>query len=128
MLNSCRDVSQRAARTITIAERNNWLRDIALNHLTLGRAALYAAVLQGAPLRQGDACGESLDNAVDGLRRAGEQQYLPLGLLTRAWLRCLAGDPAGAQADLAEARRLIDNHGYGRRNEELEDTEAALRS
>lgn len=29
-------------------------------------------------------------------------------------------------ADLAEARRLIEKHGYGRRKEELEDAEAAL--
>ena len=30
------------------------------------------------------------------------------------------------QHDLAEARRLIEKHGYGRRKEELEDAEAAL--
>jgi hypothetical protein len=29
------------------------------------------------------------------------------------------------QHDLAEARRLIEKHGYGRRTEELEDAEAA---
>jgi hypothetical protein len=29
------------------------------------------------------------------------------------------------QADLAEARRLIEKHGYGRRKEELEDAEKA---
>ena len=28
--------------------------------------------------------------------------------------------------DLAEARRLIEKHGYGRRKEELEDAEAAI--
>jgi hypothetical protein len=31
-----------------------------------------------------------------------------------------------AQHDLAEARRLIEKHGYLRRKEELEDTEAAI--
>jgi hypothetical protein len=31
------------------------------------------------------------------------------------------------QADLAEARRLIEKHGYWRRKEELEDAEQALR-
>ncbi len=31
------------------------------------------------------------------------------------------------QHDLAEARRLIEKHGYWRRKEELEDAEAALR-
>jgi hypothetical protein len=32
------------------------------------------------------------------------------------------------QADLAEARRLIEKHGYWRRKEELEDAEAAARA
>ena len=31
-----------------------------------------------------------------------------------------------AQEDLAEARRLIEKHGYHRRDGELEDAEAAL--
>jgi hypothetical protein len=31
------------------------------------------------------------------------------------------------QDDLAEARRLIEKHGYWRRKEELEDAEAAAR-
>ncbi len=47
-----------------------------------------------------------LDAAVAGLRRAGQQQYLPLGLLTRAWLRFLTGartGPGSAQEDLDEA-------------------------
>ena len=30
------------------------------------------------------------------------------------------------RADLAEARRLIEKHGYGRRQEELEDAERAI--
>jgi hypothetical protein len=30
------------------------------------------------------------------------------------------------QKDLAEARRLIEKHGYGRRKEELEDAERVL--
>ena len=84
--------------------------------------------------------------------------YLPRGLLTRAWQRCLSGDEAGARADLdeaweiaergpmplfqadiqltrarlfrdraalAEARRLIEKHGYHRRDGELADAEAA---
>jgi hypothetical protein len=31
------------------------------------------------------------------------------------------------KAELAKARTLIENHGYGRRREELADAEAALR-
>jgi hypothetical protein len=179
LIDSCHDVSGRAARTLQWAEKGNLsLLTIALDHVTLGRAALYAAVLEGNPLEQLDPCRESLQHAVDGLRRAGMQQYLPVGLLTRAWLRFLMGARTGQddsaqsdldeawgiaergpmplfmadihlhrarlfglskdrpanypwaspQDDLAEARRLIEKHGYGRRKEELEDAEAAARA
>ena len=174
---SCRAVSGRAVRTLHWAERGNLsLYSIALNRLTLGRAALYAAILEGVPLDHLDPCRESLQHTVDGLRRAGNQDFLPLGLLTRAWLRLLTGARTGhdsaqsdldeaheitergpmplhmadihlhrarlfglsedrttnypwtsPQHDLAEARRLIEKHGYGRRKEELEDAEAAAR-
>jgi len=40
---------------------------------------------------------------VDGLRAAGQQQYMPLGLLARAALRRATGDVRGARADLEEA-------------------------
>jgi tetratricopeptide (TPR) repeat protein len=174
LLESCRAVSERAAQTIKIHERNNWLLDIALDHLTLGRAALYPAILEGNPLDKFDSCRESLRHAVDGLHRSGVQDILLRGLLTRAWLRFLSGARTGhdsaqsdldeafeiagrgpmplfmadihlhrarlfglskdwpesypgtsPQADLAEARRLIEKHGYWRRKEELEDAEAA---
>lgn len=36
--------------------------------------------------------------------------------------------PSSPQADLAEARRLIAEHGYWRRKEELEDAEAAVKN
>ena len=174
---SYRAVSSRAAQTLEWAEQGNAsLLSLALIHLTLGRAALYAAVLEGLALDQLDPCRESLQRAVDGLRRAGAQHYLGLGLLTCAWLRCLTGARTGHdsaqsdldeawdiaergpmplfladihlyrarlfglskdqppnypwvswQDDLAEARRLIKKHGYGRRKEELEDAEAAAR-
>jgi hypothetical protein len=175
LLESCRAVSARAARTPHWAEQHNRsLLSIALDHLSLGRAALYAAILEGLALDQLDPCHESLQRAVDSLRLAGHQQYFQLGLVTRAWLRFLAGahtGPESAQSDLdeaweiagrgpmplhmadihlhrarlfglstdrpasypwtspqddlAEARRLIEKHGYWRRKEELEDAEAA---
>jgi hypothetical protein len=170
-------VSQRVARTLRWVEKHNFLLDIALDRLTLGRAALYAAILEGLALDQLDSCRDSLQHAVDGLRRAGSQDHLPRGLLTRAWLRFLTGARTGhesaqsdldeafeiaergpmplfmadihlhrarlfglskdrpasypwasPQADLAEARRLIEKHGYWRRKEELEDAQAAALS
>src|SRR5207248_1702257 len=103
-LQSCRTVSQRA-------QTLKWMEDnphapvlaIALNHLTLGRAALYEAILSGSSPA---ACHSSVADAVAGLRRAGQQIMLPRSLLTRAWLRFLTGaktGPDSAQADLDEA-------------------------
>ena len=96
-------VSERSAQTIEIAERNRWLLDIALDHLTLGRAALYRAILEQSPL---DACPASIEQAVTGLRAAGTMHYLPRGLLTRGWLRVLEGHPVAARADLDEAQQI----------------------
>jgi hypothetical protein len=109
LLESCRAVTRRAARTLKWTEQNSQslsLLDIALDQLTLSRAALYAAILDGLALDQLVSCRESLQHAVDGLRRAGSQGHLPLGLLTRAWLRFLTGartGPENAQSDLDEA-------------------------
>ena len=42
---ACDHVTERATETLPIAERNAWLLDIALDHLTLGRAAVYGAIV-----------------------------------------------------------------------------------
>jgi tetratricopeptide (TPR) repeat protein len=105
---SCHAVFQRAAHTLKIAALNNWLRDIALDQLTLCRAALYEAILEGSSL---DTCHWFLPHAVDGLRRAGEQDQIPHGLLTRARMRSLTGVRTGsesAQSDLDEAWEIAE--------------------
>jgi hypothetical protein len=124
-LESCRAVEQRAAQALQIVlSGSRTILDIAVNHVTLGRARLYAAILEGragcpqpaAPRRDEDThylttARRELDAAVDGLRRAGDQQYLPLGLLTRAWLRSLTGartGPESAQSDLDEAWEIAE--------------------
>ena len=167
-------VKQRASQTLKIAERNNWLLDIGLDHLTLARIALYQALLGHT---NSDNAETVINLALTYLRRAGDQDILILGLLTRAWLwvwvaRQDASTAAHSlteaiedlneaweiaergpmplfiadihlhrarlfgrvspypwespQADLAEARRLIVKHGYGRRKQELEDAERAF--
>jgi hypothetical protein len=76
----------------------------------LVRPPLGAAILVGLALDQLDPCRESLQHAVDGLRRAG-MQGLPLGLLTRACLRILTGARAGpesARSDLDEAWEIAE--------------------
>ena len=73
------------------------------DHVTLGRATFYEAILAGTSR---DPCRASLDQAVSGLRRAGVQHHIPRGPLTRAWVRFLSGVPTGtesAQRDLDEA-------------------------
>jgi hypothetical protein len=84
LLNACGSVSQRATQTLKAVTTQNWLLDIALDHLTLGRAALYAAILEGSDFRLRTDLSH-IDAAMDGLRRAGQAQELPRGLLTRAW-------------------------------------------
>src|SRR6185436_2498361 len=52
-----------------------------------------------------------LDAAVSGLRRAGMQDHIPRGLLTRALLRSLTGartGPESAQEDLDEAWEIAE--------------------
>jgi tetratricopeptide (TPR) repeat protein len=44
-LAACAEAERRATSALKIAERNNWLLDIALDHLTLARARLYQALL-----------------------------------------------------------------------------------
>ncbi len=128
---SCRAVSQRAAQTLKWEEgmRGAPLLDIALDHLTLGRAALYAFMLGGrgstraqdkevrADVEVGppddvfETARRELDAAVDGLRRAASQDHIPRGLLTRAWLRFLSGartGPESTQADLDEAWEIAE--------------------
>jgi tetratricopeptide (TPR) repeat protein len=124
----CRTVCERAAHALEISERNHWLLDIALDHLTLGRAALYAAILESRSRQREQAqtsppptseesqrgltrTAAELDHAVSGIRRAGSQDHLPRGLLTRAWLRSLTGartGPESAQSDLDEAWEIAE--------------------
>ncbi len=102
LLASCHSVSHRAAK-ISHWRPSQPLLDIALDHLTLGRALLYEAILAGTSL---DPCRASLDQAVSGLRCAGTTHHIPRSLLSRAWLRFLSGVSTGsdsAQHDLDEA-------------------------
>jgi hypothetical protein len=125
----CRAVAERAAQTRKWAEQNNVsLLDIALNYLTLGRAALYAAILesrnrQPAPAESSSpstseeskrgftVAATELDHAVSGLRRAAAVEFLVRGLLPLAWLRSLTGARTGsesAQSDLDEAWEIAE--------------------
>lgn len=175
-----RDLEDRAALTLRWAtDSKASILARALHHLMLGRALLYQSVVQssGSEMQHGEWTTEPLivlaeaqnhvNATIEGLRRSGQIDYLPRGLLSRAWLRFLQDDHAGARtdldeaweiaergpmrlhmadihlyrarlfhavrpypwdsphADLAAARKLIEECGYWRRREELEDAEAA---
>ena len=125
-LESCRAVKHRAAQTLKWEERmyDAPILDIALNHLTMCHAALYAAILGGmvgchqtAATQRGEdtsylaAAHRELDAAMASLRRAGTAHYIPRALLTRAWLRSLTGlrtCPESAQSDLDEAWEIAE--------------------
>jgi len=152
------ETQRRVEQTLAQMEADNHapLLTIALDHLSLGRIALYCRLLD----KPADAAAQrELDSAVDGLRKSGNMDYLPRALLTRAWLHSLEQRPKEAQADLdeawaiaeaggmklhqadiqltrarlfhdraalAQARQLIEATGYARRRPELQAAEALL--
>ncbi len=102
----------RATETIIIARGNNWLLDIALDTLTLGRAHHGLALTSkgGAATRRGDArvARAHVDQAVDRLRAAGTVHHIPRGLLARAAFRRSTGDWGGAARDLDEVEEIAE--------------------
>ncbi len=152
------EVGERAAISITNARRNRWILDIALDQLTLGRATFYRSILEGSDPSAAKAdllatvSGFRIAGVIEFLPRGlltrswlhfemgnpeaaradldeaqeiAERGPMPLFLADIALYR---GRMFGDRAALAEARRLIEKHGYGRRLGELEDAEAALAS
>jgi len=74
-----------------------------MEHLTLARASQYRAILRAGP-----PTGEHINVALDFLRRAGDQQYLPRGLLPRALCRATTENFDGAREDLDEAFEIAE--------------------
>ena len=105
------EVQERAGQTIEIARRNNWLLDIALDYLSLGQAYLLEAQEGGT----GDfsEATEHLDQAVDGLRQIGDQEFIALGFLARAALHRVAGPHQKARRDLDDAISIAERGGMG---------------
>jgi tetratricopeptide (TPR) repeat protein len=161
------EVIERVTQTLEWESKRLGLLNIALDHLSLGRALLLAAQAEGTDAYK-KACAH-LDLAVDGLREAGSMDHLPRGLLARAELYLFTGDhadagaalnealdiatrdPAGpmklhvtdchlgyarlalaeekpevARDELAQARALIKETGYHRRDEELAELEESV--
>jgi len=159
---ACRTVEQRAKgaqrawREIFTNEPT--LLDIALDHLSLGRVALYEAMLSKSGIRNAKS---EIVEALDGLRTAGQSDELPKGLLSCGLLRFVEKNTDSCEADLdeawqiaergsmrlymadvllhrgrlfhdktalAEAAKLIDECGYHRRDGELADAQEAAKN
>jgi tetratricopeptide (TPR) repeat protein len=126
------EVFRRASETIRRGGDHYSLLSFGLDHLSLGRAH---------PSGSAEAIGH-LDQAIDFLRRAGSLGHLPLGLLargtdhdldevfriaTRCGMRLHLADYYLARGNLAEAKRLINETGYHRRDRELAELRARVK-
>jgi hypothetical protein len=99
------EARRRATQTLEWARKGGLsLLAIALDHLTLGRATSAAALDTGdADFSEAE---EHLGAALNGLRAAGTQDFLPLGLLARAELSRHQRDFPRAERDLREAAKI----------------------
>jgi tetratricopeptide (TPR) repeat protein len=145
---SCEAVSERAAYALRISDANQLLLDIALDHLTLAQATLY----KGQPARdqitaavEGLRTASAMNHLPRGLLTRAWIRCLSgddagsRADLDEAWEIAERGPMPLFQADiqltrarifrdrvaLEEARRLIEKHGYHRRDGELADALAA---
>jgi tetratricopeptide (TPR) repeat protein len=119
------EVERRASQTLEIATKyfgkGLGLLDIALDNLSLGRAQLLhfqrdPKLPTLAPHASAGVTNQPitfLNRAVDGLRQAGQQQFLPLGLLARAEYYRVTGELTKSQKDLDEAFSISTRGGMG---------------
>ena len=100
-LGQIQQVLERAQQTLAwVKQAGAPLLTIALDHLSLGRAHLQR---QQPTLAQ-----QHLDQAVNGLHAAGDQDLLPLSLLARAELYRQQSNYAKAEKDLQEVFEIAD--------------------
>jgi hypothetical protein len=140
------EVCGRATTSLAIAERKGWLLDIGLDHVSLGSASTVGSA----------EAADHLDRAVKSLKDAGQMNFLPLALLARgtphdvdevfriaqrfglrlhladchllsARLALVQADQHQARFHFDQARSLILDCGYHRRDSDLESIGAQLR-
>lgn len=104
-LSSTKEATRRATLALDVSSSSNWLLDIALDHLTLARSLLYKAILSPS-VSDFDSIADDTQAALDGLRNAGQEQYVPRALLTAAWTRHFLGLPDEARNLMNEAERV----------------------
>jgi tetratricopeptide (TPR) repeat protein len=112
---TCREVRERGEQFFEWRLSSDSLLTVAFDHLSLGRAHLGLALRAPDPATPGEEAeaefarsAEHLVRAVEGLRQAAQELYVPSGLLARATLRRLKEDLPGAAADLNEALEIAE--------------------
>ena len=91
-----------------IANQYHWLLATALDHLTLARVGLIHELLTHSPPGPTLVLSQHVAAAVNGLRSAGQLDYLPIGLLTAALFSFVHGDPNAASASLDQAAEIAE--------------------
>jgi len=101
------EVLRRAGHTIKY-EKAEWysLLSLALDHLALGRA--YMLIQEENSITDAEV---HLNQAVDGLRQAGHQEFIVRGLLARASLYIIRKDYNKAQHDIDSAFSIASRGG-----------------
>lgn len=103
-------VERRATTTLkwAIGEEMSLL-DVALDNLTLAHVGLVRAIQEAkSPCPQPTIHLPHVAASVNGLRAAGQMDYLPLGLLIAALYHFVRGEPALAEKQLAEAQQVAE--------------------
>jgi len=99
------DVLDRAGQTLKWAQQAGLSQlTLALDNCSLGRAYLLQAQVEGND--DFSQAGAHLDQAVDGLKQTGEQEFVVCGLLARAELRRVMEKFEKAQQDLYQAMTI----------------------
>ena len=108
--NTLRDVRERTTQTLQWVKTHNLsLLSIALDHLTLARAALYRALL--TPDTQSEIINHpsKIDSALSALRESNNLHHLPKALLTAALhAGTLGRDLSAAARYLDEAQQIAE--------------------
>ncbi|CAN92439.1 Hypothetical WD-repeat protein alr2800 [Sorangium cellulosum So ce56] len=108
----------RALQSLSWEDAKRRLLNVALDHLTIGRAHLAAIERAQIIAQERHAradfrhVADELDQAVEGLRRAGRLDYLPLGLIARATLHTQTRAIDNAHRDLDEALTIASRGGF----------------
>ncbi len=103
---ACLEVRRRAAVALEIAEEDHDLLNISLAKLCQARSSLGLSVTLRPAAQYLTRAKEEFADTLDTLREAGREDYIAIGLLSRAAFHRLAGNSKASAADLGEAEEI----------------------